>query len=217
MDIMNIVNIILAKYKFLIIGAGGSGKDTLANSFVKTYEGYLRKITRYTSRAKRINEIDGVDYHFITYPDYLQKVKSDSFLFYSDYKMTANNSTTTVGYGTLVEDFIPGTISIVSMREFINAINNNKLEYINDDYTKIIYLYVDKDSRIKKMIERGDEESECFRRADSDDNDILEMISLLNEVEIPNMISITNLKYKYPVNEIMGLSVKRILEKYKEF
>lgn len=49
---------------FLIVGMSGSGKDYNMNNFNNTHNNILPKIPTTTSRPKRDNETDGVDYHF---------------------------------------------------------------------------------------------------------------------------------------------------------
>lgn len=47
-----------------LYGDSGAGKDTLMNSFLNSIE-QLNRVIRYTSRSKRPQEVDGIDYHFI--------------------------------------------------------------------------------------------------------------------------------------------------------
>jgi guanylate kinase len=48
---------------FVIVGKSGSGKSTLAESVCKRLS--ISNVVMTTTRPKRINEIDGLDYHFI--------------------------------------------------------------------------------------------------------------------------------------------------------
>lgn len=52
----------MAKHVFIICGAAGSGKTTVAN-YLREHYGMHRVIT-HTTRAPRPGEQDGVDYHF---------------------------------------------------------------------------------------------------------------------------------------------------------
>lgn len=49
---------------FVFVGCSGAGKTTLAEKMVK--DGYFNKAITMTTRAPRVGEVDGVDYHFVT-------------------------------------------------------------------------------------------------------------------------------------------------------
>jgi guanylate kinase len=53
-------------YIFCIMGKSATGKDTLFYSLKKKFEGQLMPIVTYTTRPKRTQETEGVEYHFIT-------------------------------------------------------------------------------------------------------------------------------------------------------
>lgn len=51
---------------FCIIGKSGSGKDTVFKKLLCEMPSYIKPVVTYTTRPKRDNETDGVEYHFIT-------------------------------------------------------------------------------------------------------------------------------------------------------
>ena len=57
-----------------IIGEAGSGKDYLTKQLVKQYPLLFHEIVSCTTRPKRENEIDGVDYYFLS-PEYFAQYK----------------------------------------------------------------------------------------------------------------------------------------------
>ena len=63
--------------KFLyILGTSGSGKTTLAKRLQNIKSNKFKRIVQYSTREKRVNEQDGIDYHFIsedTYKDFLER------------------------------------------------------------------------------------------------------------------------------------------------
>ena len=59
------------KYVFIVTGAAGSGKTTVAN-YLQDHYGMHRVIT-HTTRLPRPGEQDGVDYHFET-PNSMKKL-----------------------------------------------------------------------------------------------------------------------------------------------
>jgi len=49
----------------VIVGPSGSGKTFFESKFLRSFWGW-KKLVSFTTRPQRPNEIDGVDYHFIT-------------------------------------------------------------------------------------------------------------------------------------------------------
>lgn len=71
------------KYLFmkslLITGLSGVGKTSIADLIQRKYE-TINKVITYTTRKPRIDEINGVHYHFITVDEYLIFVRDNQFL-----------------------------------------------------------------------------------------------------------------------------------------
>ena len=67
-------------YKIIALcGKAGSGKDTVLKS-VLSADPSLHEIISYTTRPKRENEIDGVNYHFVTKEQIEQKILNNEML-----------------------------------------------------------------------------------------------------------------------------------------
>ena len=66
-----------------LVGKSCSGKDTIARELVKL--GYERILT-YTTRPARSNELDGVDYHFVTENEFKDMIKNKEFLEWRSYQ-----------------------------------------------------------------------------------------------------------------------------------
>ena len=64
---------------FVISGPSGVGKDTILNQMKKTYPSNHYVVT-VTTRRKRINEIDGKDYFFVTNKKFQDMIDSNEFL-----------------------------------------------------------------------------------------------------------------------------------------
>ncbi len=72
----------MQKHKlFLVIGPSGVGKGT-AISRIKESKLDLFFPVSYTTREKRINEVDGQTYYFISKNEFENKIKQDDFLEY---------------------------------------------------------------------------------------------------------------------------------------
>lgn len=50
----------------IIIGPSGVGKSTIIKTLIKKYD-IFQFVMSYTTRAARINEVDGLHYHFVNY------------------------------------------------------------------------------------------------------------------------------------------------------
>ncbi|MDD6807863.1 MAG: guanylate kinase [Oscillospiraceae bacterium] len=71
---------------FLLIfsGPSGSGKDTVINEIVKRDEKTIVSISM-TTRKPRPNEVDGVNYYFVTKEEFLEKINNDEMLEWAQY------------------------------------------------------------------------------------------------------------------------------------
>ena len=67
----------------VIVGSSASGKTKIVQELIKTY--HMKKLVTYTTREKRIGEIEGKDYHFISREDFIQKIKNNFFIEYVEY------------------------------------------------------------------------------------------------------------------------------------
>ena len=67
---------------FVIAAPSGAGKTTLVKATLER-ESNLRVCVSHTTRAKRPNEIDGRDYHFIYVPTFKALIDADGFLEYA--------------------------------------------------------------------------------------------------------------------------------------
>ena len=68
-----------------IMGKSGAGKDTIANQLSSAYSDFHRIITC-TTRPPRENEIDGVNYHFLTLNAFEQKILKNEMLEYTKFR-----------------------------------------------------------------------------------------------------------------------------------
>lgn len=68
---------------FVISGPSGVGKDTLVREIIK--DGNIHLSVSATTRDKRIGEIDGEDYYFLTKEEFENKIKQEDFLEYAIY------------------------------------------------------------------------------------------------------------------------------------
>lgn len=67
-----------------IIGKAGSGKDTLLKKVLKKYPD-LKEIVSCTTRPPRENEVNGVDYHFLTDEQFANRLSNHQMLEYTSF------------------------------------------------------------------------------------------------------------------------------------
>lgn len=66
--------------KLLVLAApSGSGKTTLVHRLLKEFPKLAFSVSA-TTRKQRLNEQDGIDYHFLSLTEFKRKIKSDFFL-----------------------------------------------------------------------------------------------------------------------------------------
>jgi len=135
----------------LIVGESASGKSTIEKQLVKI--GY-DKIISYTTRPMRDGEIDGVDYYFISENTFLDGLDQNLFAEYTMYNGWY--------YGIAKEDCLDESVCVVEPHGF------RQLLKIKDLHIKSFYIQVPERVRLKRMVDRGDNLMEVFRRIFSD-------------------------------------------------
>lgn len=68
------------KHIALLTGFSGAGKTTLWKELIALHPQQLNRVVTYTTRNPREGEQHGVDYHFLTTEDFLQKQEDGHFL-----------------------------------------------------------------------------------------------------------------------------------------
>ncbi len=135
----------------VLMGESASGKSTIEKFLVQ--EGF-KKIISYTTRPIRKNEKHGVDYHFITEEEFLHKLDEGFF--------AENTIYNAWHYGISKEDCIDNTVVVVEPHGF------RQLKNIKDINIISFYIKVDERERLIRMVKRGDNLLEVFRRIFSD-------------------------------------------------
>lgn len=140
-----------------ISGSSGSGKTTLANHLLNQYPLIYRSLISYTSRFKRPNEKEDINYHFVNESFFynkndfvLQRVRGDGF-----YAVKRNDLTSIYGE-ILLTTFPPKGVLI--------------LEELGLS-VKCFYLSVSSEERKKRMLKRGDKLVNIKKRLVADDKE----------------------------------------------
>lgn len=135
----------------ILIGESASGKSSVEKELVKNG---LNKIVSFTTRPIRQGENDGIDYHYISEQDFLDRYKNNFFAEYTIY----NNW----HYGIAKEDCLDDSVAVVEPYGF------RQLKQMKDLHIKSFYIKVPERERLKRMVDRGDNLMEVFRRIFSD-------------------------------------------------
>ena len=124
----------------------GVGKTTLTKKIQQKYENFKISVS-HTTRSPRSNEVDGVDYHFITDKKFKELVKQKKFY---EYAKIFNNY-----YGTLKET-VDTVIKINDIIFDIDWQGNQQLsEFKNLKLIKIFLIAKNKEELKKRLVKRN--------------------------------------------------------------
>jgi guanylate kinase len=135
----------------IIIGCAGAGKSTIEKELTKIGH---KKITSYTSRPIRANEKNDIDYHFITEEKFKNNLESGFFAEHTKYNGWF--------YGIAKKDCHDDSIVVVEPYGFRQLKSKPELNVSS------IFIDVPERIRLKRMVDRGDNLMEVFRRIFSD-------------------------------------------------
>jgi guanylate kinase len=146
------------KEKLIILGHSGSGKDHLRKELVKMG---LKYSPKFTTRPVRINEIQGQDYDFIDYNLYVELFENKKIKTSQSFVINGVNWY----YGITKENWDDNQIFIMTTEE---------LKQLTDDERKgcfVVFLKIDKEIRLQRLLERQDNNDSVTRRIEADDKD----------------------------------------------
>ena len=166
----------------VIVGESGSGKSTIAKELAKNY-GY-ENVVSYTTRPMRQAEKNHIDYHFV----------DDEFFIKNDKTIILKATYRGWKYGIDARDLNDKSVMVLTP----SGLRELKSQGIN--FTSI-YLNVPRRDRLIKLLQRGDDIEEAYRRSLSD-------VGQFDGVENEVQYVINNPEYKK--------SVKKLIEEMRE-
>lgn len=135
----------------VLVGESASGKSSIERELVALG---FNKIVTYTTRPMRKEDVDGETYHFITEEQFNDMIEKDLFAEYASYNGWQ--------YGTAKEDCTNDKVVVLTPHGLRQLKKNKDLHIIS------FYIDVPRRDRLIKILERGDDIEESYRRNLSD-------------------------------------------------
>ena len=133
----------------ILSGVSGAGKDTIKKELIKTMDDVV-SLPSYTSRTKRPDETEGIQYHFITKEEFEKRIEENEFY---EYDLHHENY-----YGTskklLNEKIKSGKIIVKDIE--VNGTENLVNILKNDTKIVTIFLKVEEEELRNRLKNRGD-------------------------------------------------------------
>jgi len=136
----------------VLIGPSASGKTEVAKILIEKYK--MKRMVTYTTRPIRINETNGVDYHFVTVDQFIKMKEADEFVETTFY----NNNY----YGSRKKDISNDKVVILDpsgLKSFYGALKD-----------KIIAVFLETPESIRRvrMMKRNDKNKDIEIRIKND-------------------------------------------------
>lgn len=163
----------------ILVGASGSGKSSIEKMLVEQYG--MKNTISYTTRKKRENEIDGVDYHFVS-RDFFELMMAEDFF-------AETGVYNGEFYGTAKKDCTKDKVAVITpsgLRQLKEADRDGSLGIIS------FYIKVPRRDRLIKLLERNDDIDTAYRRSLIDEG-------LFDGVEDEVDFVLENKNYKHSV------------------
>lgn len=154
---------------FCIIGKSASGKDTLYKNILEKKDSRLVPVIPYTTRPKRVDEKDGVNYHFVTRSFLAQLEASGNVIEKRSYNTVRGEWVYFTARFDVKEEL---NYILITTPEGVRKI----AEFYGSDSVCTVYMDIDDKTRLMRCIERESQQTspnyaEVCRRfiADSED------------------------------------------------
>ena len=138
----------------ILIGPSASGKTEIAKKLISLFN--FKKFVTSTTRSKRVNEVDGVDYYFLTKDAFENKIKENAFIEYTVYNDNY--------YGSFKSEIGDNKVLIIEPNG-LKAFNEFKSKT-----DKSFFIKCDENIREKRMLSRGDNPIDIKKRLLNDKN-----------------------------------------------
>ena len=151
------MNNLSSKPLMLVLSSpSGAGKTTLSKKIQESDTSFRISVS-HTTRKSRVNEVDGVDYHFVNHEKFKKLVKENSF--YEHTKIFGNY------YGTSrlsVDKIIKNNCNVIFDIDWKGAQQLSNYKELN--LLKIFILPPSKEELEKRLIARNQDDKEAIKR-----------------------------------------------------
>ena len=156
----------------VIVGKTGVGKDTISKSL---YNMGYNKIVTYTTRPKRQNEVDGVDYNFISRDMFSAMQSLNYFADITSFRAYNNGKKEKWYYGVTYQSLVKDNYysSYSKKGDKVLIVNPSGLKTLRKSNTPMLVFHVDLATDIirERLEQRGDSQKEINRRLKADAKD----------------------------------------------
>ena len=155
--------------KLILVGKAAAGKDFLKHRLKN--KGFNIGVS-HTTRSPRETEIDGEDYHFITEDKFKEMIVGNEFIEHMKFNGWY--------YGQTEEDFNKSDVMIMS---------KDGLDILPEQYRDqcaVLYLDVDRKTRIERLNDRNDVNDSIMRRMNTDDDQFKEFTDFDIRIKNPD-------------------------------
>jgi guanylate kinase len=152
------------KKPLLILGPSGVGKDTMINKLKEKYPNVFFKFPSYTTRERRPDEKEGIDYFYISEKEF-KEMESQGKLFgvkeYNKNFYASNKSK--------LKEFIDNGDKIIILNYNIETANSIQKEF---DFNYVAILPPSEGELRSRLIKRGDKPEDIEKRMEASKKDI---------------------------------------------
>lgn len=155
----------------VLVGKTASGKTTVANELCENH--HYKRIITYTTRPMRENEIQDVDYHFISNEQFNRMVENNEFTEYKRY----NTAHGVWSYGSVItseQELSDDCYVIILTPQGLRDLSKKMSQYI------AFYLNVSFESQLERLKKRGDEEQQIIKRLQNDVKDFENVFDIVD-------------------------------------
>lgn len=157
------------KALFCIIGLTGTGKSTVLDYILKHFKNNFDKdisrLVYHTTRNKRSNEFDEIDYHFVDIEDFYKEMEELNVIEHRNYYTENDGEVVYFTTKNDIESMTDTSITVASIEQLENYIKYKNENHIDDLMIYTIFIKCDLRVRFDRVAT-----NRC-----KDDNDFLEL------------------------------------------